>query len=185
MPKDHIHATKVTSGEVVFEGKIWNVRRETFELGEQQLTRDFIAHPGAVAVLALNDQDEVLMIRQYRHAVREILWEIPAGLLDVAGESDQAAAERELLEETGYRAASIEPLLSYYTSPGGSSELKRIFVARDVEYLGRPEVADGEEREMTVHWVPFAEVLDSVLKSEIKNPSAVVAILALAQQRKG
>lgn len=184
MPKDQPHATRVTSSEVAFEGKIWNVRRETFELGEQQLTRDFIAHPGAVAVLAIDDHDQVLMIRQYRHAVGEILWEIPAGLLDVDGESHLAAAERELLEETGYRVASIEHLISYYTSPGGSSELKRIFVARDVKFLGRPEGADGEERELTVHWVPFAEVLDSVLKSEIKNPSAVVAILALAQQRK-
>jgi ADP-ribose pyrophosphatase len=184
MPKDQPNATKVTSGEVVFEGKIWDVRRETFEFGDQSLTRDFIDHPGAVAVLAINELDQVLMIRQYRHPVGEFLWEIPAGLLDVEGESELLAAERELLEETGYRAALVEPLLSYYTSPGGSSELKRIFVAKNLEFVGRPDEAEGEERELIIEWIPFDEVLEAVLTSEIKNPSAVVAILAMAQKRK-
>lgn len=183
MPKDQPNATKVTSGEVVFEGKIWDVRRETFEFGDQSLTRDFIDHPGAVAVLAINELDQVLMIRQYRHPVGEFLWEIPAGLLDVEGESELLAAERELLEETGYRAALVEPLLSYYTSPGGSSELKRIFVAKNLEFVGRPDDAEGEERELIIVWIPFDEVLAAVLASEIRNPSAVVAILAMAQKR--
>lgn len=184
MPKDQPNAVKVTSGSVVYQGKIWDVRRETFDFGDQSLTRDFIDHPGAVAVLAINELDQVLMIRQYRHPVGEFLWEIPAGLLDVEGESELLAAERELLEETGYRAASIEPLLSYYTSPGGSSELKRIFVAQNLEFVGRPADLEGEERELIIDWISFDQVLEAVLRSEIKNPSAVVAILAMAQKRK-
>lgn len=184
MPKDHPNVAKVTSGEVVYRGKIWDVRRETFEFGDQSLTRDYVQHPGAVAVLAINELDEVLMIRQYRHPVGEFLWEIPAGLLDVEGESELLAAQRELLEETGYLAGSIEPLISYYTSPGGSSELKHIFAAQNLQFVGRPEEAEGEERELLVEWISFGEALEAVLNSEIKNPSAVVAILAMAQKRK-
>ena len=114
----------------------------------------------------------------------EVVADSSSSLLDVEGESELLAAERELLEETGYRAALVEPLLSYYTSPGGSSELKRIFVAKNLDFVGRPDEAEGEERELIIEWIPFDEVLEAVLASEIKNPSAVVAILAMAQKRK-
>ena len=111
MPKDQPFAVNVSSSDLAFSGMIWNVRREAFDFGEQNLTREFVEHPGAVAVVAINESNQVLMIRQYRHPVGEFLWEIPAGLLDVAGESHEFAARRELLEETGYLAQSLEPLI--------------------------------------------------------------------------
>jgi ADP-ribose pyrophosphatase len=184
MPKDQPFAANVSSSEVVFEGMIWNVKREVFDFAGETLTREFVEHPGAVAVVAMNDQDQVLMIRQYRHPVGEFLWEVPAGLLDVEGESEVLAAERELLEETGYRADELEPLIDFYTTPGGNSEKIRVFSARGLEFVGRPEHQEGEERELVVEWIDFSQALSAVLKSEIKSPSAAVGIMALALQRR-
>jgi ADP-ribose pyrophosphatase len=87
MPKDHPASLAISKSEVVFEGKIWDIKRESFDYNGETLVREFVAHPGAVAVIALNDSDQVLLINQYRHPVREFLWEIPAGLLDMPGES--------------------------------------------------------------------------------------------------
>ncbi len=180
MPKDQPFAVNVSSSELAFSGMIWNVRRETFEFGDQSLTREFVEHPGAVAVVAVNDSDQVLLIRQYRHPVGEFLWEIPAGLLDVAGESLELAARRELLEETGYLAKTLEPLIEFFTTPGGSSEKISVFIARGLTLSNdRPEV-DGEEVNMLVDWVNFDEALAAVLQSRIKSPSAAVGIMAAA-----
>ena len=180
MPKDQPVAQNIVSSEVVFEGMIWNVKSESFDFAGQKLTREFVEHPGAVAVVAVNEANQVLMIRQYRHPVREFLWEIPAGLLDVEGESELLAAERELLEETGFRADSIEPLIDFYTTPGGNSEKIRVFHATKLEFVGRPDFQDGEERELIIEWIDFDKALASVLSSEIKSPSAAVGIMALA-----
>jgi ADP-ribose pyrophosphatase len=182
MPKDEPANFEVVESEVTFHGRIWNVVRETFRFGSQTLTREFVAHPGAVAVLALNENQEVLLIRQYRHPVRAFLWEIPAGLLDIAGESRATAAERELLEETRYRAGHIEPLTEFFTTPGGNSETIWVYLAKGLEFVGHDIELEGEELDLEVRWVPFAEALNSVLRAEIKSPSAVVAILALAAQ---
>lgn len=180
MPNDQPFAVNVSSSELAFSGMIWNVKREAFDFGEQKLTREFVEHPGAVAVIAINSSNQVLMIRQYRHPVGEFLWEIPAGLLDVAGESHEMAARRELLEETGYLAQSLEPLIEFFTTPGGSSEKISIYLARDLALSqDRPAVV-GEEADMLVDWVDFDEALAAVLSSRIKSPSAAVAIMAAA-----
>jgi ADP-ribose pyrophosphatase len=84
--------------EKVYRGAIWDVSRERFDYNGEELSRDFVDHPGAVAVVALNEHDEIMMIRQYRHAIRAIDWEIPAGLLDIPGEDPLVCAKRELLE---------------------------------------------------------------------------------------
>lgn len=185
MPKDEAFATMVSERKTEFEGMIWNVVSETFDFADQTLTRQFVDHPGAVAVLALNADNQILMIRQYRQPVRQFLWEIPAGLLDVSGESLQDAAARELEEETGYRAATVSQLIDFYTTPGGNNELIRIFLARNLEFVGRPSHQEGEERQLQVEWVDFQGALASVLSSEIKSPSAVVGILAAAQVLNG
>ncbi len=178
MPKDQPFAVNVSSSEVALKGMIWNVRRETFEFAEQTLTREFVSHPGAVAVVAVNDNRQILMIRQYRHPVGQLLWEIPAGLLDVAGESAETAARRELLEETGYQAGRLEPLVEFYTTPGGSSEKIEVFIARDLSPCENRPVVDGEEAEMLVEWVDFSKALEAVLTSKIKSPSACIGIMA-------
>ncbi len=94
--------------------------------------RDYQVHPGSVAVLALDEEDRVLLIKQYRHPVRQKLWEIPAGLLDVPGENPLHAARRELYEEAHVKAGDWRVLTDVYTSPGGCDEAVRIFLARDL-----------------------------------------------------
>lgn len=180
MPKDEPVAMNVSSSDLAFSGMIWNVRREIFEFGEQTLTREFVEHPGAVAVVAVNESNQVLLIRQYRHPVREFLWEIPAGLLDVPGESLQLAATRELLEETGYLAESLEPLIEFFTTPGGSSEKITVFLARNPVLSEDRPALEGEEADMRVEWVSFDAAVTAVLSGQIKSPSAVVGIMAAA-----
>jgi len=184
MPKDHPVKFEPSLREIAFEGRVWNVVRETFEYNGQQLVRDFIEHPGAVAVVALNDKDEVLMIRQYRHPVRKFLWEIPAGLLDVAGESHLEAAKRELMEETFHEASSWELLQTFHASPGGNSEQIDIFLATQVSPIETDYQREGEESDMEVKWISFDEALNSVVTSDIQSPIAVIAMLALANRRK-
>ncbi|HET8778909.1 MAG TPA: NUDIX hydrolase, partial [Agromyces sp.] len=103
------------ASERVFDGRIWDVRRDTFELGGAALAREYVDHPGAVAVLALDDDDRVFLIRQYRHPVRTHDWEIPAGLLDVADEDPLLAAQRELAEEGDLAASEWAVLADFFT----------------------------------------------------------------------
>jgi len=169
--------------EQAFIGKIWNVVRKTFKFQDEVLVREFIAHRGAVAVLALNEKDEVLLIKQYRAPVNQYLYEMPAGLRDHEGEDDLVAAKRELAEETDYQATKWSHLHSFYTTPGSSSEIIEIFLAKD---LSKTEVAferTGEERGMVPIWVPFQEVLAAVKASKLKSPTLVVAVLSLAAKR--
>nr|WP_179389039.1 NUDIX hydrolase [Psychromicrobium silvestre] len=172
------------SQEVAFHGKIWDVQRDTFELsaGGEQLTREYIAHPGAVAVLVLDDDGRVLLLRQYRHPVRASLWEIPAGLLDVEGEDFQVAAARELAEEADLLAADWKLLLDVYNSAGSSSEAVRIYLARGISEV--PEVdrhqRTAEESEIALRWVPLQEAVAAVLAGQLHSFSAVSAVLAAA-----
>ena len=183
MPKDSEYVARINESNIAFKGKIWDVRRESFEFGDQVLTREYVDHPGAVAVVAVNELDQVLLLRQYRHPVRSYLWEIPAGLLDVDGESKADAAQRELQEESGYQAGRLTPLISFFTTPGGNSEEIQIFLAEDLSFVGRPDEQEGEERDLTAEWTTISDAVTSILAGEIKSPTAVVGILALAQAR--
>lgn len=170
--------------EIVFRGKIWNIVSRTFNFFDQILTREYVDHPGAVAVIAINENDEVLLINQYRAPVNEYLYEIPAGLLDVQDEEKLDAAKRELLEETDYLAKNWDLLQVFYTTPGSSSEEISIFLATDVSKSGEVFDRIGEEKHMEINWVGFTEVLEGVMDSKLKSPSLVLGILALAQRRK-
>ena len=117
--RDDPTSPPVLSSERVFDGRVWDVRRETFELDGQPILRDFVDHPGAVAVLAMDERDRVLLIKQYRHPVRSRDWELPAGLLDITGESPLIAAQRELAEEVDLVAETWDLLSEFMTSPGG------------------------------------------------------------------
>jgi len=143
--------------------------------------RTVVTHPGAVAVLALDDAQRVLMIRQYRHPVGRLLWEIPAGLRDVAGEDPWVTAQRELIEETGYRARDWRVLADYYTSPGFSTERLRIFLARDLEAVPAAErhfVPRDEEAHLLLGWLPLDEAVRKVFAGELHNGPAILAIMA-------
>lgn len=180
MPKDQLASPSVTKTEVPFVGRIWNIVRETFDYNGASLVREFVQHPGAVAILAMDEAQRVLLIRQYRHPVRSYLWEIPAGLLDVPGEPRVDAAKRELLEETGYEAAEWSELTSFMTTPGGNDEVITVFLAQKLQHVGHDLELEGEETDMLVEWFPLQEALQSVLKAEMQSPSAVVGIMAAA-----
>ncbi len=173
------------SQSTVYQGRIWNIVSDTFSLtpGSAPLTRDYIDHPGAVAVVVLNEAQQVLLLRQYRHPVQMNLWEVPAGLLDVEGEDFVAGAARELAEEADLEAAQWHVLTDFFNSPGSSSEAIRIYLARGITEVpeDRRHVRTDEEAEIEFAWVGLEEAAAAVLAGHIHNPSAVVGILAAAQ----
>jgi len=169
--------------ETVFDGRVWDVVSKTFDFENEVLVREYIKHPGAVAVLAINELDEVLLIKQYRAPVNEFLYEMPAGIRDSADESDLHSAQRELAEETDYQANSWSHLHSFYTTPGSSSEIIEIFLAQDLNPTGTTFERTSEEKTMIPIWVPFTDVLQAVMTSKVKSPTLVVAVLSFAAQR--
>jgi 8-oxo-dGTP pyrophosphatase MutT (NUDIX family) len=175
------HWPVVSTAELV-RGRLVTLRTDKVRMPAGELAeRDVVVHPGAVAVLALDDAQQVLVIRQYRHPVGRLLWEIPAGLRDVSGEPPWATARRELLEEAGYRARDWRVLADYYTSPGFSTERLRVFLARDLEFVPESErdfVPEGEETQLVPAWLPLDEAVRKVLAGELHNGVAALAILA-------
>jgi 8-oxo-dGDP phosphatase len=178
---DRLERRPVEHTERVFEGMVWDVVRDTVDLGEGgTVRREYVRHPGAVSVVALDDRGRVLLIQQYRHPVGTFEWELPAGLLDVADEPPWRAAARELHEEADLEAGRWDVLMDYYSSPGGVSEALRIFVARDLSDVphGDRFSRDGEELGMPTRWVDLDEAHEAVLRGQLHNPSAVIGILA-------
>ncbi|MEU4267323.1 NUDIX hydrolase [Streptomyces sp. NPDC026092] len=178
---------RVVGTTTPFQGKKTSVRTDEVVMPDGSVAhRDYQVHPGSVAVVALDDEDRVLLLKQYRHPVRQKLWEIPAGLLDVPGENPLHAAQRELYEEAHVKAEDWRVLTDVYTSPGGSDEAVRIFLARDLsEAQGeRYEVSD-EEADMELARVPLAEVVRGALAGELHNNCLVLGVLSLFAARAG
>jgi ADP-ribose pyrophosphatase len=179
---DTVEHWPVVSSAELTRSRLVTVRSDKVRTPDNQLTeRDVVIHPGAVAALALNAADRILMIRQYRHPVGRLLWEIPAGLRDVAGEDPWITAQRELLEETGYRARDWRILADYYSSPGFSTERLRIFLARDLEAVPPAErhfVPRDEEAHLLLSWLPLDEAVQKIFAGELHNGPAVLAIMA-------
>lgn len=176
----------VRSSNLVHHGMVWDVRRDEVELADGQVvTREVLVHTGAVGVLALDEQDRVLLLRQYRHPVRSYLWEPPAGLLDVPGEDPLLAARRELAEEADLTADEWHVLVDYYNSPGGSTEAFRCYLARGLHDVPEDERHDREheERDMVPAWVDLDEAVRLVLAGELHNPHAVTSVLAARAAR--
>ncbi|HEX5299625.1 MAG TPA: NUDIX hydrolase [Streptosporangiaceae bacterium] len=180
--KDVPERWPVVASDTLARGRLVTVRTDKVRMpGGNAAERDVVLHPGAVAVLALDDAGQVLMIRQYRHPVNHLLWEIPAGLRDVAGEPLLATAQRELLEEAGYRARTWRVLADYYSSPGFTNERLRIFLARDLEPVPAAErdfEAEDEETQLVLAWLPLDEAVGKVLAGDLRNGAAAVGILA-------
>ena len=177
---DELGRRRVVATETRFVGGVWTVRTDTVELADGQVVvRDVIDHPGAVGILALDDAERVLLVRQYRHPVGASLWEPPAGLLDVPDEDPLATARRELYEEAHLRAADWRVLLDFYTSPGGSTEALRCYLARGLTPADQERhLGQGEERDMPIAWVPLDDAVELVLAGRLHNPTAVAGVLA-------
>ncbi|MFD4373116.1 NUDIX domain-containing protein [Streptomyces sp. NPDC058486] len=176
---------RVVATTTPFKGNKTSVRTDDVVMPDGSVARrDYQVHPGSVAVLALDDQDRVLVLRQYRHPVRQKLWEIPAGLLDVPGENPLHAAQRELYEEAHAKAGEWRVLTDVYTTPGGCDEAVRIFLARDLaEAEGERYAVSEEEADMEVARVPLDELVRGVFAGELHNNCLVVGVLALAAAR--
>jgi ADP-ribose pyrophosphatase len=177
---------EVREHEIVYKGLVWDVARDTVDLGEGGVhQREYVEHTGAVGILALDDEGRVLLVEQYRHPVGMTLWELPAGLLDVEGEEPLHAAQRELAEEGDLRAGRWDVLVDWFNSPGGSTEALRLYLAREVSPVPDAErhQREAEELGMTARWVPLDEARDAVLAGALHNPGAVVGILAACEAR--
>ena len=173
----------VTRREVVGEGRFFSLVRESISYNGTEIAREFIEHPGAVAVVALDDDDRVLLIQQYRHPLRSREWELPAGLLDVANESRLLAAQRELAEETGMAAAEWHRLFDLATSPGGSDEIVTVFLARGLVEVASDFEREGEEADIAVRWVPIDDVADAAAAGGLRNGILIAGVFAALAAR--
>ncbi|MFI9722576.1 NUDIX domain-containing protein [Streptomyces sp. NPDC052396] len=180
--KDTAESWQVTATETPFTGNKTSVRTDVVVMPDgSTVNRDYQVHPGSVAVVALDGQGRVVVINQYRHPVRQKLWEIPAGLLDVPGENPLRAAQRELYEEAHVKAADWRVLTDVYTSPGGCDEAVRVFLARDLsEAEGERFEVFEEEADMELARVPLADLVRGILAGELHNTCLTVGVLSLA-----
>ncbi|SHH08476.1 NUDIX hydrolase [Tepidibacter thalassicus] len=165
---------KTMSSEKIYNGKIINLRVDTVELPEHKYQkREIVEHPGAVAILAVNENKEIIFVKQFRKAVEEILIEIPAGKLE-KGEDPKECAIRELKEETGYEAENIEFLSLFYTSAGFSNEKMYLYLATG---LKKGECCPDEDEYIEICEVKISKALDMIKKGEIKDAKTMVGIL--------
>lgn len=181
--KDEAAEVELLESELLARGFVWDLRRDTFRFGYEELTRDYVDHPGAVAVLALDEHERVLLIKQYRHPIAHRDWEIPAGLMDVPGEPGLVGAQRELAEEVDLAASRWDVLLDVCTTPGGNSEAIRIFLARELRDIEHDYVREAEEAEMVTRWVPLDEAVEAVLSGDVQNAVTSNAVLAAVAAR--
>ena len=180
----------VLASDVIFHGHIWDIRSDRFEYGGAEtapatITREYTDHPGAVAILAIDDDDRVLLIRQYRHPIRSRDWEIPAGLLDISGESPVVGAKRELAEEVDLVARDWHLLSDFYTSPGGSNEAIRIYLARGLSDAGTVFDRTDEEVHIEKRWIALDDAVAAAVNRTVANSILIIALLTAQASRAG
>lgn len=174
---------QILSSEVVYQGTLFRVLHDKLiEPGGKKSARDVIRHNGSVVILAVDKSRSkkdpyIVMERQYRHAARQYLWELPAGKLD-AGEEPLVGAQRELEEETGYRAKKWKPLIEYYGSPGFLGESMRVFLA---EGLVAGDAHPEEDEDIEFRLVKLSEVVKMIEKGAMKDGKTLCSVLLYAR----
>ncbi|MCK0093564.1 NUDIX hydrolase [Rhodococcus sp. F64268] len=177
------HDFRTLSTQRIYTGAIVSLRVDEVTMPDgHSAHREVVEHFGAVAIVAIDDRDRLVLVHQYRHPLGRRLWELPAGLLDEAGESPLDAAKRELAEETGLAAERWDTLVDVALSPGFTDEAVRVFVARGLSEVDRPE-PEHEEADLEIHKVPLDEAVSMALRGEIVNATAVAGILASSATR--
>jgi ADP-ribose pyrophosphatase len=171
---------RVVSHRRVYAGRVLSVDLDEIEEpGDIRATREVVRHPGSVVILAVDDQDRLVLVRQYRYPVDDVIWEIPAGRQD-PGESPEAGARRELEEEVGARAANVELLSSFYATPGYCDEVMHLFRATGL----RKEAARPEDDEhIEARWVPLEEARAMAARGEVKDAKTLVALMLEHERR--
>ena len=171
---------RVLSHRRAYDGKVLSLDvDEIEEPGGIRATREVVRHPGSVVILAVDDQERLVLVRQYRYPVDDVIWEIPAGRQD-PGESPEEGARRELEEEVGAAAATVEPLLSFYATPGYCDEVMHLFRATGLRKgAARPE----DDEQIEARWVTLEEARAMAARGEVKDAKTLLA-LALEQERR-
>jgi ADP-ribose pyrophosphatase len=179
----------VVGSRVVHRGRYLTVRVDTIERADGSRTeRDVVGHPGAVAILALDGDDRVLLVRQYRVPAGGVLLEIPAGTLDVdetgVTEDPDLAARRELEEETGYRAGSWQHLASFWTAPGFATELMHLYLATDLRPADADRLGPDEDEHLRLERLRWPDAVEAGLRGDIRDAKSLVGLLLLDRQRR-
>ncbi len=170
-------ASKTLESKYTYRGRVVTLRIDKVKLPTGLITsREVIEHPGAVGIVALTGEKEVVLIRQFRQATGEVLWEIPAGKLE-EGEDTRECAVRELKEETGFTAEYWQEITSFYTSPGFTDEVLHLYFARGLK-AGEQCLDPGEF--INIHLIPLSEALSKVKQGEIHDAKTIVGLLWLA-----
>ncbi len=186
--EDDALVERIVASKVVHHGRYLSVRVDTVERSDgTRAERDIVGHPGAVAIVAIDPDGRVILVRQWRTAAGEALLEIPAGTLDVDPESGDVedpdrAARRELEEETGYRARTWRRLARFWTAPGFATELMHLYLATDLEVAGAGRMVPEEDERLTVETVPLADAIDAVERGAIADAKSIVGLLWVSRE---
>jgi ADP-ribose diphosphatase len=167
-------AERVVASRRIYEGRIVRLREDTVELGDGRTAlREVVEHDEVVGIVPLDSEGNVILVRQFRLPAQEILLEIPAGGVD-AGESAEEAAQRELQEETGYRAAQLDRLAGFFVSPGYCTEFIHVFLATD---LSESVIAADEDENIALERMPLAQAVQLIQSGQIKDGKSIVGLL--------
>jgi ADP-ribose pyrophosphatase len=188
MPDPDPLAERLVASELVHRGRVLEFRVDTVERADgRRARRDMAVHPGAVAIVAVDPEGRVLLVRQYRHPAGRALLEIPAGTLDRdpasgATEDPDVAARRELEEETGYRAERWERLTDFWTAPGFATERMFLYLATDLVPAGQDRLRPDEDEALELVRLPWREAIAAAERGEIADAKSLVGILWLARR---
>jgi len=179
---------RLVESTVVYRGRVLEFRVDTVERADgRRARREVAGHPGAVAIVALDPEERVLLVRQYRHPAGRVLLEIPAGTLDRdaatgAPEDPDDAARRELEEETGYRAGGWERLADFWTAPGFATERMFLYLATDLAPAGDGRLGPDEDEALELVRLPWREAVAAAERGEIGDAKSLVGLLWLARR---